>query len=246
MKSDKIKIETSCCSAIGGRNYQEDCYVLSSTKNFGWLLAVMDGHSGNETANYCRDHIGEIFLKTKSLIETVKLLNQQTQHFESGSTLSIVHIPKNALTANIAILGDSPVIVKGKNGTISVSPEHNVRTNLAEREAVIKRGGVYQDGYIFDERRNYGLQMSRALGDSALSSILSREADIYSIELGPESFIIVVSDGVIDPAHENSIVPIDRIAKLIENGADAKKIVDDALARKTGDNATAVVWRRTI
>ena len=243
MKSKKAQIDTSHFSAIGKRYYQEDRYVLS-TGNFGWLLAIMDGHNGDKTAGYCHEHLLEIFFATYSLIDTIKTLNEQTKNFESGSTISVVHIPNDASVANVAVLGDSPIIIKIKDGSIFVSPEHNVRTNLLEREAAIKRGGIYEEGYIFDDRLHYGLQMSRALGDSFLDSILNREPEVYEVELGPESFVAVFSDGVIDPGHKDSKTQIDRLIKLIENGANAQKLVDDALKRKTKDNATAVIWRR--
>ncbi len=239
----KIGVECTSASVIGKRSYQEDKYVLSAG-DYGWLIAIMDGHNGAQTSIYCCDNLVETFSKTNSLFETVRILNDKTKNFESGSTLSIVHIPKDAQVANVAILGDSPVIIRSKNGVINISPEHNVRTNLLEREAAIKRGGVYSAGHIYDDRLQYGLQMSRALGDSYLDNILNREPDVYTIELAEESFVIAVSDGVIDPGHENSKMQIDRIVKLVEQGADAKKLVEDALARQTKDNATAIVWQR--
>ena len=51
------------------------------------------------------------------------------------------------------------------------------------------------------------------------------------------------TDGAVDPGHGDSAGPIAQIAKLIEDGADAQAIVDRALAARTGDNVTAVLWR---
>lgn len=243
MKSDQITADVSYFSAIGMRNYQEDRFIFSS-EDYGWLLAVADGHMGDKTVSFCHQYLTQIFRATNSLIDTVHILHEQTKNFESGSTLSAVHIPKNASVAHVAVLGDSPVIIKGRDGIINISPEHNVRTNLSERQYAVSKGAHYADGHIWVENAG-GHQLTRSLGDRSFRSVFNDEPEIYSIELGPESFVIVASDGVIDPGHGNTKALIEKISKMVENEAGAKTIVDDALVRQTRDNATAIVWRRT-
>lgn len=242
MKSDQITADVSYFSAIGMRNYQEDRFMFS-VEDYGWLLAVADGHLGDRTVIFCQEYLTQVFRATNSLIDTFHILHEQTKNFESGSTLSVVHIPKHASFAHVAILGDSPIIIKTKDGSINISPEHNARTNLSERQYAVLKGAHYADGYIWVENAG-GHQLTRSLGDHAFRSVFNDEPEIYLIELGPESFVIVTSDGVSDPGHENAKKQIERISKMVENGADAKTLVDDALARKTMDNATAIVWKR--
>lgn len=244
----KTSVKCSFASAIGERNYQEDRYVLYTDEN-GWLLGTMDGHNGEETAEFCHINVVEIFKKVlkseleKNLLRTIVLaLHEKTKNFESGSTISLVFIPKSAKRAHVAILGDSPVVIKNNEGVINISPEHNARTNISERECAKAKGADYDQGYIWVGDR--GPQMTRSLGDRVLRSVLNDEPEIYEVELGPESFVMVVSDGVIDPGHKNSKIQIEHLVKLVENGDDAQKIVDDAVSRRTRDNATAVLWKK--
>lgn len=241
MKLNKIRVDSSYFSAIGGRDYQEDRYVLS-TGNYGWLLAIMDGHAGDQTAIYCHQNLIEAFRKTNSLIGAIKLLHKKTKTFESGCTISAVHIPPDAKIAHVAVLGDSPVIIKMEDNNINVGPEHNARTNLVDRQKATSKGAYYSDGYIW--LRDYGMQLTRSLGDRMFRKVYNDEPEVFWVKLGKESFVIVASDGVIDPGHGDSKTQIDRMVKLVENGADAKKLVEDALARETKDNATAIVWRK--
>lgn len=76
-----------------------------------------------------------------------------------------------------------------------------------------------------------------------MASFLSRQPDVYSVDLGPHSFVIVASDGVLDPFHKDTPSQEKRLAEMVAKGADAKALVEDALVRKTGDNATALVYR---
>ncbi|MCH8860434.1 MAG: protein serine/threonine phosphatase 2C family protein, partial [Thaumarchaeota archaeon] len=191
----------SYATDTGLRPYQEDRFVVCSDgehTGIKCLMAVMDGHGGSEVSEFLSASLLEYFL-TKgegSLRETIRSLSDQTSSMHAGSTLSVVVIPKaDETTAYVAVIGDSPVIIRDKEGRIIMSPEHNVRSNTQEREAAITRGAIYEQGYIWDPSGGHGLQMSRALGDSALSEILNKEPEMYEVELGPESFIIIGSDG---------------------------------------------------
>jgi serine/threonine protein phosphatase PrpC len=162
----------------------------------------------------------------------------------AGSTASLVFIPKDESRVDVAVLGDSPVLVSRPDGSIWVSPEHNIRTNEAEADAAIKRGGFVHSGYLFASYDGDGLQMSRALGDYELDRVLSREPEVFSHVLGKDSWVLVCSDGAVDPGHGAAQANIDTIVRMIEDeDADAQDIVDRALAAKTGDNVTAILVR---
>jgi serine/threonine protein phosphatase PrpC len=154
-----------------------------------------------------------------------------------------VFIPKDEHRVEIAVLGDSPVIAKLADGSIFVSEEHNVRTNMAEADAAIARGGFVNSGYLFASYSGNGLQMTRSLGDYELDSVLSREPEVFSHVLGKDSWVLVCSDGAVDPSHAAAKASIDSIVALVEAGGDAQEIVERALAAKTGDNVTAILVR---
>jgi serine/threonine protein phosphatase PrpC len=156
-----------------------------------------------------------------------------------------VFIPKDESRVDVAVLGDSPVLVSRPDGSIWVSPEHNIRTNEAEADAAIQRGGHISGGYLFASYRpEVGLQMSRALGDAHLDRVLSREPEVFSHVLGKDSWVLVCSDGAVDPGHGAAQANIDTIVRMIEDeDADAQDIVDRALAVPTRDNVTAILVR---
>jgi serine/threonine protein phosphatase PrpC len=138
-------------------------------------------------------------------------------------------------------LGDSPVIIKNPEKVPWISPEHNVRTNAREREMAILRGGFFSGGYLYGKTRAMGLQLSRALGDAALDDVLDRRPEIFSRPIGTGSIVLVATDGVFDPRHQEETSQIGRLLEIIEHGGNANAIVEDAVLRKTGDNATAIV-----
>lgn len=251
-QSDDVSIATS----IGRRDNQEDCYVsevltMQGVKNGqGQLMAVFDGHNGPETAMKISKslygvfsislamHKGNIAVAMKDAISNLSWL---TSDKEAGSTLSMAYIPKDSKTAHVAVIGDSPVIIIDKDCKVNVSPDHNVRTNPVELEKAQKKGAFYSLGYIMDPKGG-GLQISRALGDKHLDSILDREPDIYSVPIGEKSIVIIGTDGLFDPGHGDTAAQIGRITVLAMNGAGAKELVHDALSRMTCDNVTAIVW----
>ena len=149
---------------------------------------------------------------------------------------------------HVAILGDSPVIVQNRNQNPWVSPEHNVITNEKEREAAVKRGAIYKFPYIHDAEDYarasgvcWGVQMSRAFGDYSLYRVLNRKPEILSVPIAPGTIVIVATDGVLDPSHSDASAHINRLLRKVACGSGAKALVNDALKRETGDNATAIV-----
>lgn len=249
-------------TAKGLRDYQED-RSFTYESELGTVLAVFDGHGGETTAKWLGINLPSILIEElavnnpKLALEIAfKRADKATHDNHAGSTATVVFIPNDVSSgrligdqrtqtiAFIAILGDSPVIAKFASGLRHVSPEHNVRTNYIERDRAIQRGGEYANGYIWDRAYSdlgQGLQMSRSFGDSGLGEIISKEPEVYDIPLG--DWVLVCTDGVIDPGHGN-IEAIGKIEALVEAGADAQNLVNRAVKIPTGDNATAILWRR--
>jgi serine/threonine protein phosphatase PrpC len=149
----------------------------------------------------------------------------------------------------VAVLGDSPVILARKDGKdISISPEHNARSNSTERKAIEMRGGIYENGYVYAQsRREMGLQMTRDIGCHFMGDILLRYPDIYELPIRSGDALILASDGLVDPTHSEGDDEMQRIARMVlDGGAEAPDLVNDALDRGTGDNVSAIVYRHQI
>jgi len=247
--------QVTVSSAIGERPHQEDRAVqewIDVPSSAGWLLAVFDGHRGLETAEKAAKALPELFRShlqlnqgnpEKALRETFGALHRMTQQDFSGSTASIAFISRQDAEVHWGILGDSPVALLDAEGRIHIGPNHNIRTNLAERVAAERRGGAYRAGYLEDRQQpGSGLQMARSLGDADLARVLNREPEIESMRIGSKGIVLVGTDGLFgfEPASRPN--QIARLLKMIRDGADADAIVQDALRRKTGDNVTVIVW----
>ena len=70
-----------------------------------------------------------------------------------------------------------------------------------------------------------------------------RSPEIDVIRLGGKGVILVGTDGLLSLGGGTNTEQLNRLLAMIDDGADAQAVVADALARATGDNVTAVVWR---
>lgn len=243
---------TSMAKAKGNRPYQEDQAGIYDTSQ-GLILAVFDGHGGSDVSDFCIQHLVSAYqammevsdLNTRELRlrALINLLALRTNEMEAGSTASIVAIPADAKEAVIGILGDSPVIIRQAGGTIWQTLGHNVRTTSgAELDAAKGRGGVIYGGYLYSSEglSAAGLQMTRALGDKNLGNVLSHEPEIFTIPIDVDSWILVASDGLIDPRH-GTADNTPNIIQIIEEGKNAKDLVSYALTIPTNDNVSAIL-----
>lgn len=232
----------------GRRPYQEDRFFsLSHPK--GFAMGVFDGHGGHQVSHMASELAPKLLTAAlegdKPIPDVLKnvfeKLNLATAGLYEGSSASIVFI--TADTVHVAVLGDSPVIVRTADGTIWHGPDHNVRSNEAEAEAARGRGGFIHDGYLCETYNGPGLQMARALGDVELRRVLLRTPEIASVPLGEGSWVLVASDGALDPGHWDAHESAQKVVELIQSGSDAQAIVDRAVAIPTGDNVTALIVR---
>jgi serine/threonine protein phosphatase PrpC len=244
---------TSHASHQGKRAYQEDRTVISAGED-GLLLGVFDGHGGSAVSEFCHKNLLNAFNSVADnpdlpdmpakMYGMFNYLKTRTNEIpSSGSTASIVFIPSTLDRAYVGILGDSPVVIREADGTIWVSPDHNVRNNPSEVEAAKLRGGTTYGGYLYPAGlAASGIQMTRSLGDSFMGDVLNRTPQLFESPLGPNSFVLVASDGLIDPGHHISN-PEDAIVALIDRGAKAGNLVKYAIDVPTGDNVSAILVR---
>ena len=239
----------------GERTVQEDriLYRPVSGKTYsGHLLATMDGHGGSEAAEICFRYISSNSFKPTSVHqasnEMRKLfaeLHGLTKHLNGGTTVSIACVFESHDAVLCAVLGDSPIFVLNDDGDLHRSPEHNVRSNRWEKRAACARGGSVNGGYLTCPG-GHQLQMSRALGNQRLDSVLSREPQTYWVR--KPRWILVGSDGILDSGHESDprVLPR-RFLGLCADRASAKRIINwvKRPGHKVDDNASAVVWSAT-
>jgi len=244
------KMNISKATAQGQRSYQEDRFVVANTKD-GKLIAVFDGHGGASVSTRLSMALPRIWKKhvafpmslSMALENTFKDLNTLTSQMDEGSTASVVFIPNANNEVHVAILGDSPVIIQDIHGNLVISPMHNARSNPAELKAAQARGAFYSGGYICAHFSGHGIQMTRVFGDRDLSRIVNREPEVYSVPVNDNSFVIVGTDGLFDPSHQEITPEIMAVADLVKAGASAQTVVDRAVAVPTQDNVTAIIVR---
>lgn len=260
-----IRPGISSASDKGSRPYQEDRIVtkrIDTTIVHGILLAVADGHGGDNTSSYVAQQLSDGLFdrmladgNTNSMNDSVSLtfqyLNDSTlelsrktfAHYSSGTTLSLAFIPDGQDNLHVGVIGDSPLILAKKNGKFHISPEHNARSNDEERKAAEHRGGVFENGYLCSRSRGMGLQMTRDIGFHGMGDILLRHPDIYELAIHDGDVLILGSDGLLDPAHWSTDEEVRRLTKLVLEGAEAQDLINDALDRETGDNVSVIVYR---
>lgn len=240
----------------GSRLHQEDRWVALPFAQpdhglSGHLLAVLDGHAGAEAAQVCAEAMGVDFhLRTAddladSLRRLVAALDCRTRGMAAGTTVSVACVLESHGRVAAAVVGDSPVVVLDRAGRAIVGPEHNVRSNPWERERAEGRGGRYRGGYILNPATGAGLQMARALGDSGMGGILSREPDLFTATLGPDSAVVLASDGLVDPSHASVRTRLEELIGLLRAAPDrdAESLLAWAGTAGLYDNATVVLWR---
>src|SRR5882762_5232243 len=124
-----METQISHATSQGIRSEQQDRFLSSRIPQdpekeiHGWLMAVMDGHGGPQTAELISqellshfedafvNHAGQI---DRALRATVHSLAEKTQQETSGSSLSLAYKPIHEECVYAAVLGDSPVVVLDK------------------------------------------------------------------------------------------------------------------------------------
>lgn len=218
----------------GPRSYQEDRIFFRKFPDYD-ILAVMDGHGGAAVAELTKSWLTTDHPQPTTLGAYVASLASRVMHTHMGTTLSLVAVTPTDWY--MAVLGDSPVAVITGDQVV-MGPDHNVRTNAAEAQAVQDRGGYILGGYACSSDGR-GLQMSRALGDNQFSWI-SHEPELMRGSVSEETVIVVASDGCLDPGH--SVSPMKYVRDhWVGKKLTAKKVVTSVKVLE--DNASAIVWR---
>ncbi|MBI2071351.1 MAG: sigma-70 family RNA polymerase sigma factor, partial [Elusimicrobia bacterium] len=249
----------SAYSDQGPRGDQQDRHVQAqvnvSVKNGrGQLLAVFDGHGPTADASEkAAQNVQALFEESltqakgnvsKALTAMTAKLHELLKDEESGTTMSVLYIPEGSKKAYAAVLGDSPVVWMNEKGEAVLGPEHNAKTNEAERKAAEAKGAHFLLGaYLASSNGGGMIQLSRALGNKRLDDILNREPEIVEIPMFPGQSIVVGSDGLFSGTEKLTQAQANVLMAKVNKGASAKTLVEEALAQEEHDNTTAVIYR---
>lgn len=237
------------------QKYHSLAYSFTSANGFGGtVFALINEHFGDMVAEICKQQILEFFTPAcedgihVAFKELIRKLDENTHAMRCGAIFSIVFIPKDVQHAYVAIIGNLPVIIWDKTGKINVDLGHDVKTNITERLAVEARGGKYKNGYIWNPNLSLplGLQTSRAIGNSEMREILSREPKTYSIPLGPQSIVVIANSELFGPVCENTDTIDDTISARKRREDNVKKIIPyvcEPTKRTLDVEASIITWR---
>ncbi len=237
-------------SVQGLREAQEDRFHASRFGDRGWLLAVFDGHNGAGTADVAVQRVEDVFTRcieqygvgSGALSATIGAIRDETAERNDGSSASVVFVDEEGDRVYAAVLGDSPVMVRDATGDLALGPLHNTAANPGDAERAVERGALLVGPYLVDPDRMEGVNLTRTIGDADLT-FLGRTPEVVDFDLGPESFVLVASDGVFTRLSPNPEILLVHAGDLVDAGADAEAVVADALASGSDDNITAVLWR---
>jgi serine/threonine protein phosphatase PrpC len=237
-------------SVQGLRDAQEDRFHASRIGERGWLLAVFDGHNGAGTADAAAGRIADIFARTTeqygftaaALEAALGSLRDEVAERHDGSSASVVFVDEEQDRAYATVLGDSPVVVRNASGDVVMAPLHNTAANPKDVDEAVGRGALLIGPYLVNPDTMEGVNLTRTIGDADLT-FLGRAPEVVELPLGAGSFVLVASDGVFTRLGPTPDALMVRLTDLVDAGADAGQVVEDALACGSDDNVTVLLWR---
>lgn len=239
-------------SIKGRRRYMEDTYCAyenidgeGSEAYFG----VFDGHGGRKAADFAAQNlynymatdalfgtnvaeaVGKAFRKAD---ETFVELAEREQ-LRDGTTAVAAYIRGDKLW--VANVGDSRAVLCRQGVAVPMSEDH--RPNIESEQARIERnGGTVL--HIGSWRVEGVLAVTRAIGDKDLKKCVTADPHIKELELqSDDELLVLASDGLWDFMSNQEVV--DQARQHPDPSVAAKALVDEALARGSGDNITVLV-----
>lgn len=229
------------------RTVNEDCAAVFTLSN-GILLAVIaDGMGGHRGGGYASATairvIGESFLKLdgqhftkeeewaewlrEAVLHVNRLLYTESTVDEElkgmGTTLEVALIRENSCL--ISHTGDSRVYSISKDEICQITRDHSYVNVLLES------GEITEEEAETHPKRNW---IMRAIGSEK-----SIEADLYSLELPVDNYLLLCTDGL------SNKVNVEQIKEIVISSADlrekAKRLVDLANTLGGEDNISVIL-----
>ncbi|KAL0362311.1 UNVERIFIED_CONTAM: putative protein phosphatase 2C 58 [Sesamum calycinum] len=232
----------------------EDCLVsefkVVDDNELG-LFAIFDGHMGHDVAKYLQGHLFDNILKQsdfwtdtvsalKNAYQTTdkEILEQSFQLGKGGST-AVTAILINGHKLVVANVGDSRAVICRKGAAKQLSVDHEPSK---ERQLIESKGGFVSNIPGDVPRVDGQLAVARAFGDKSLKRHLSSEPDI-AVEIIDDDveFIILASDGLWKVMSNQEAV--ESIRSIKDSHSAAKRLIDEAISRKSKDDISCIVVR---
>jgi len=207
---------TSDEAVIRGHSYTEDrSLLLAITSKDGVpckFFGIFDGHGGTpEFSELCASYARRFIRKNpisrdtnikEYLADLVRSLHleaiKQLSGVHGGTTLNITIVFGNVMY--VAILGDSPTIVirpiDGKYDIVFKTADHDVDNVVEKERLTAKRIRIEWPYMVSPVNSDNKLMTTRAVGDWDHEYGLSREPDIYELELKDGDIVLISSDGL--------------------------------------------------
>jgi serine/threonine protein phosphatase PrpC/tRNA A-37 threonylcarbamoyl transferase component Bud32 len=250
-------------ATAGARDYMEDrSLILHHLLGVRGILvaAVFDGHRGCEASDFLASNFESLLKQIwtestspESLLYDALILSEERfeqfcresnmvgskPRFPGTTALSVLLCGTKLCVANI---GDSRAILCRDGKAFPLSIDHSANME-SERERIASQGGhisVHDGNWRVG---NIGLAITRSIGDFDLKSTgISNIPDVKSMDIDPsrDSYLVIATDGVWDSMSGDDIVSL--ISNTVKQPAMcAQRIVVEALARGSNDNATCIV-----
>lgn len=242
-KNIKVSIDVHTIKAQGPRATMEDRYVVQSLGDNLLMMAVFDGHGGDEVAQMCIEKSPEIMkglirsnpdmsvcfrILYKTLDDEAKKLNTPT----CGCTAAIAVITKDRIW--FSNCGDAMIAVKLRDNSVKFfSQDHKVENERARIEGL---GGMITT--YGGCARIYGtLNIARSIGDHYMKQFVISDPYVTatSFPKADIDWLMVASDGLWDVYNPEQLS-----VDLSKHNNDLKELIQSAYTRGSMDNITCV------
>ncbi|GFQ06176.1 probable protein phosphatase 2c 59 [Phtheirospermum japonicum] len=241
-------------SSPGKRASMEDFYETRIDGVDGkvvGLFGVFDGHGGARAAEYVKQNLFTYLLKHPKFISDTRsaiaeaythtdsefLKSENNQNRDAGSTASTAILVGNRLL--VANVGDSRAVICRGGTAIAVSRDHkpdqtDERRRIEDAGGFVMWAGTWRVGGV--------LAVSRAFGDRLLKPYVVADPEIQEEKVDDTlEFLILASDGLWDVVTNEEAVSMTKPIQDPEEAA--KRLMQEAYQRGSGDNITIVVVR---
>ncbi|CAJ1397565.1 unnamed protein product, partial [Effrenium voratum] len=240
----------------GDRTSFEDFHVLDQTAA---LVAVFDGHLGDEAAAFCAERLPLHLAKAETASEWQEAfkacdaeLRERLPQTEAGTTATVVRVKESsqdALELLVGSCGDCRAVLWQKESNTLLSTRDHRPSDADERRRIEAAGGEVTKEDPDDPPRVDGvLSCSRALGSFELKQEalwpedqkVSCLPDFHKWHATRGDWLILACDGIWDAASNEQVV--DRVCRRATKGKDLGQVVEAMLqlCSSSLDNLTLV------
>lgn len=244
------------CENRRGKN-QQPAYPNQDRAFAGTILgkeffAVCDGHGlhGDLVASEVIKVLPEKVLGAKNSQQGFIAACSSLQKFfasvgyaqHSGTTMVGAVIKEKKLI--VGHIGDSRLLLVRGGCVVASTQDHSTKNNV-ECERIKNAGGKILNGYTFSKNAQYGLAVTRSLGDVTAHDghVVNAQPEIKEYILQDGDYIVLASDGYWDVMTNNETAQLLSGTQSESAKSLAQKLVTCAKNRASRDDITVLVVR---